>query len=144
MHFISASTSLLAWDLILAPAVVGLDFDELDTTSGKRFRINGLFKCDESSVTFIVSLPSSSIYISLIAINWAIEINHGLLSRALHQLDQVVEEDVSVAVAESRRLVVDLTGVVVDGEPAVPAPEMFVAPHRRAQFLSRTFFFVIN
>jgi len=59
--------------------------------------------------------------------------------RVLHQFYQVVEEDVSVPVAESVNFVAHLSGIVVDRETSFPRFEMLVLAHSITQFLERKF-----
>ena len=58
-----------------------------------------------------------------------------LLLRVLHELDQVVEENVTIAVAEAVRLVADFARIVMYRETALPDLEMLMAANRRTEFL---------
>lgn len=58
-----------------------------------------------------------------------------LLFGILHQFDQIVEENVAVAVAEALDFVADFAGVVVDREAGLPRLEMLMAADTRTQFL---------
>ena len=58
-----------------------------------------------------------------------------LLLTGLHQFNEVSEEDVAVAVAESVHLVADFTGVVVDHKARLPRLKVLVVAHGGAQFL---------
>ena len=58
-----------------------------------------------------------------------------LLLTGLHQFNEVSEEDVAVAVAESFHLVADFAGVVVDHKARLPRLEVLVVAHGGAQFL---------
>lgn len=58
--------------------------------------------------------------------------------RVLHELHQVVEENVSVAIAEAVHLVTHFAGVVVDRETALPRFEVLMTPDAGHQFLTRS------
>lgn len=71
----------------------------------------------------------------LFYVNYLFQAKKLLLLRVLHQFNQVVEEDVSVPVAESVNFVAHLSGVMVDRETSFPRFEMLVLAHSVAQFL---------
>ena len=55
---------------------------------------------------------------------------------ALHELNEIVEEDVSVALTEAVSVVGDLASVVVDDETHAGALEVFVGANSAGKFLS--------
>ena len=55
---------------------------------------------------------------------------------ALHELNEIVEEDISVAFTEAVSVVGDLASVVVDDETHVGALEVFVGANSAGKFLS--------
>lgn len=58
-----------------------------------------------------------------------------LLFGILHKLDEVVEEDVAVAVAEAVHFVAHFARVVVDRETGFPRLKVLMAANSRTQFL---------
>lgn len=56
----------------------------------------------------------------------------------MHQFDEVVEENVAVAVAEAVDFVADFAGVVVDDKARLPRLEMLMSSDSGAEFLCTT------
>ena len=58
-----------------------------------------------------------------------------LLFWILHQFNEVVEENIAVAVAKTVDLVADFAGVVMNDETRLPRFEMLMAANARTKFL---------
>jgi len=66
-----------------------------------------------------------------------IRIKNSILVAALHELDEIRKEDISVSVTKSRNAVVDDAGVVVHRETLFPLLVVLMRAIGSAQFLQK-------